>query len=142
MAGLTIKQENFCLAFVETGNASEAYRRAYPASLKWKDQPVHVNASKMMSNAEVSLRIAALRQALAAKTETDAEWVRRRLKEEADSFGEDASHSARVRALEILAKLNGMFELDNKQKTDPLREFLAALPGAVVGVVQNPSDDE
>lgn len=29
MSELTIKQENFCLYHVETGNASEAYRRAY-----------------------------------------------------------------------------------------------------------------
>ncbi|MHA0947931.1 terminase small subunit [Enterobacter ludwigii] len=29
MAGLTIKQEAFCQAYIETGNASEAYRRGY-----------------------------------------------------------------------------------------------------------------
>ena len=28
---LTPKQEAFCLAYMETGNASEAYRRAYDA---------------------------------------------------------------------------------------------------------------
>ncbi|MGL4546014.1 MAG: terminase small subunit, partial [Plesiomonas sp.] len=29
MAGLTEKQEKFCKALIETGNQSEAYRRAY-----------------------------------------------------------------------------------------------------------------
>lgn len=28
---LTPKQETFCLAYIETGNASEAYRQAYDA---------------------------------------------------------------------------------------------------------------
>lgn len=31
MASLTIKQEAFCQAYIETGNASEAYRTAYAA---------------------------------------------------------------------------------------------------------------
>ncbi|SQE31532.1 Terminase small subunit [Mannheimia haemolytica] len=29
MTELTPKQEAFCLAYIETGNASEAYRQAY-----------------------------------------------------------------------------------------------------------------
>ena len=32
MNELTQKQENFCLAYIETGNASEAYRKAYNAT--------------------------------------------------------------------------------------------------------------
>ena len=32
MNELTQKQENFCLAYIETGNASEAYRKAYNAA--------------------------------------------------------------------------------------------------------------
>jgi len=31
MISLTIKQEAFCQAYIETGNASEAYRTAYAA---------------------------------------------------------------------------------------------------------------
>ena len=37
---LTPKQEAFCRAYVETGNASEAYRQAYPTSLTWTDAGV------------------------------------------------------------------------------------------------------
>lgn len=65
---LTQKQEAFCLAYIETGNASAAYRRAYPVSKKWKDQAVHVNASKMLADAKVSLRISDLRAAVASET--------------------------------------------------------------------------
>jgi phage terminase small subunit len=40
---LTVKQENFCLAYMETGNASEAYRRAYNAG-KMKPAVINVKA--------------------------------------------------------------------------------------------------
>lgn len=65
---LTQKQEAFCLAYIETGNASEAYRRAYPVSKKWKDQAVHVNASKMLADAKVALRVDELRASIASAT--------------------------------------------------------------------------
>lgn len=39
-------------------------------------------------------------------------------------------------ALEKAAKFLGLFEKDNKQKTDPLRDLLGALSGNVVGVVK------
>ena len=39
-------------------------------------------------------------------------------------------------ALEKAAKFLGLFEKDNKQKTDPLRDVLGALSGNVVGVVK------
>ena len=37
---MTPKQEAFCLAFIETGNASDAYRRAYSAG---KMKPATIN---------------------------------------------------------------------------------------------------
>lgn len=58
---LTIKQENFCLAYVETGNASEAYRRSYdvgemlPASINSK-------AFELLENVKITDRIQELRK--------------------------------------------------------------------------------
>lgn len=49
MTGLTIKQEAFCQAYIETGNASEAYRTAYAAD-KMKPEAVHVQACKLQDN--------------------------------------------------------------------------------------------
>lgn len=57
---LTPKQEAFAQAYVETGNASEAYRRAYDAS-KFKSESVNVNASKLLSDAKISQRVAELK---------------------------------------------------------------------------------
>lgn len=39
-------------------------------------------------------------------------------------------------ALERASKIKGLFELDNKQKTDPLAELLNGLSGKVLGVAQ------
>lgn len=59
--GLTPKQERFCLAYLETGNASEAYRRAYNAS-KMKPNSINVNASKLLADAKVTLRLKELNE--------------------------------------------------------------------------------
>ncbi|ARU94571.1 terminase small subunit [Tatumella citrea] len=60
MAGLTIKQEAFCQAYIEKGNASEAYRTAYAAD-KMKSEAIHVQASKLLDNPKVTLRISELK---------------------------------------------------------------------------------
>jgi phage terminase small subunit len=65
---LTLKQEAFAQTYIETGNASEAYRRSY-STLRFKSTSIEVNASKMLNHAKVSLRIAELRQALAKRNE-------------------------------------------------------------------------
>jgi phage terminase small subunit len=62
---LTVKQEAFCLAYIETGNASEAYRRAYSAG-KMKPESIRVNAGKLLVSTTVALRISEL-QAKAAE---------------------------------------------------------------------------
>jgi phage terminase small subunit len=59
--GLTPKQEAFCLAYVETGNASEAYRRAYDVS-RMKDGVIRVKACEVMAHELVEARIAQLRE--------------------------------------------------------------------------------
>ncbi len=57
---LTIKQENFCLAYVETGNASEAYRRAYDTE-DMLPSSINCKASELMDNVKVTDRINELR---------------------------------------------------------------------------------
>lgn len=64
---LTPKQEKFCLAYIEANNASDAYRAVYSAA-KMKEEAIWVEASKLLSNPKVSLRIQELRVAIAEKT--------------------------------------------------------------------------
>ena len=53
---LTQKQENFCLKYVETGNASEAYRSAYRAD-KMKNTTIAVRACELLSDSKVTVRV-------------------------------------------------------------------------------------
>lgn len=57
---LTPKQEKFAQVYVQTGNASEAYRQAYNCE-KMKPDGIHVNASKLLSDAKVALMVESLR---------------------------------------------------------------------------------
>ena len=53
---LTAKQEAFCLAYLETGNASEAYRRAYKPN-KMTDKSVNEKASRMLAMVKIRSRL-------------------------------------------------------------------------------------
>lgn len=59
---LTPKQEAFALAYVETGNASEAYRRSYNAE-KMKPSVIAVKASELLAHGNVSVRVKELQAA-------------------------------------------------------------------------------
>lgn len=60
MATLTIKQEAFAQKYVETGNASEAYRQAYNAGAM-KPSTINVKACELLANGKVAARVTELR---------------------------------------------------------------------------------
>src|SRR5690348_11454050 len=62
MSDLTPKQEAFCLAYVETGNASEAYRRSYDVAEDTKPETIWSNASRILADSKVSARVQELQQ--------------------------------------------------------------------------------
>jgi phage terminase small subunit len=72
---LTIRQEKFAREYVLTGNASEAYRRAYPKSLKWKDSAVYSQSSTLLSSSKVSERVAELAEKSIKRFEINADNV-------------------------------------------------------------------
>ena len=57
---LTIKQEKFCMVYVETGNASEAYRQAYNAE-NMSNEAIGVEACRLLDNPSVSLKVKELK---------------------------------------------------------------------------------
>lgn len=65
---LTLKQENFCQAYIETGNASEAYRRAYSCG-KMKDSVVNIKACELHKNGKVTVRVRELQSELKKSSE-------------------------------------------------------------------------
>lgn len=59
---LTQKQEAFALAYVETGNAAEAYRRAYDVKAATQHSSIYVAASRLLDNPKVMLRVKELQE--------------------------------------------------------------------------------
>jgi phage terminase small subunit len=66
MAKLTKKQEDFCIAYIELGNATEAYKRAYAAG-NMKAEGIRVNAAKLLASTNIALRINEIRAAASEK---------------------------------------------------------------------------
>ncbi len=60
MSNCTLKQETFCLAYIETGNACEAYRRAYDCE-SMSAATIKREASRLMDSPTIATTLAALR---------------------------------------------------------------------------------
>jgi phage terminase small subunit len=102
---LTPKQENFCQLYVKLGNASEAYRQAYNSSAK--AQSVAVEASKLMSDPNISLRVAELREEMSEM----AYWSRmdslKVLADIAKGVDSEAKPSDKVAAVKVINSMHG-----------------------------------
>ena len=59
---LTPKQRKFAEEYVNTGNASEAYRRAYDVGKNTSIDTIKVNSSKMLSDTNILLTIKELQK--------------------------------------------------------------------------------
>ena len=106
---LTPKQEAFALAYVETGNASEAYRRAYNAG-NMKTEVIANKASALLKKGYVRVRIDALQAKAVERHETTVDDILREL-EEARALaagGDKPQPAAMVAASMGKAKLLGM----------------------------------
>ena len=71
---LTLKQENFVLAYLQSGNATDAYRTAYNAS-GMKDETVWVKASELLTNGKIKVRLNELRKPVIEKAQLTIEQV-------------------------------------------------------------------
>ena len=78
---LTAKQERFCLAYLKTGNASEAYRLAYEPK-KMTDKSVNEKASQMLAMVKIRSRL----DELNSKAVTDAVMTRQEALERLSKF--------------------------------------------------------
>jgi phage terminase small subunit len=79
---VTAKQELFCLAYIETGNASEAYRRSYSCKGS-KPNSIHVSACQLLASPNVALRVNELRE----RAETNAIMTRKEALERLTRIG-------------------------------------------------------
>lgn len=57
MSNLTPQQEKFAQLVSEGNTYADAYREAYPVSVKWKQNAVYVQSSILMSNSNIIVRV-------------------------------------------------------------------------------------
>lgn len=75
---LSIKQELFCNYYLECGNASEAYRRAYSCK-GWTDKSVWESASKLLNNPKVTPRIKELQEEMKSQSDISKDKILKEL---------------------------------------------------------------
>ena len=76
---LTPKQEAFAQAYIETGNASEAYRRAYDVAPTTKANTTYVDACKLLDHPKIVQRLSELTEAAAERAIVSKAHVLREL---------------------------------------------------------------
>ena len=101
---LTPKQEKFCLEFVKTGNASEAYRRAYSTE-KMKDETIWTKASKLLARDKVRARVEEIKQ----KAEDEAILSIKQRKELLTQIAKESPPNEAVKAIDILNKMDAVY---------------------------------
>ena len=104
---LTPKQEKFCYGYMETGNASGAYRAAYNAE-RMKPEVVAVKASELLANGKIAVKIEALRAELRQRHEITVDDLVAELEEARKLAFETDKAAAAVQATMGKAKLLGL----------------------------------
>ena len=104
---LTPKQEAFAQAYVETGNASEAYRRAYDAE-NMKPTTIVVKACQTLARDNIKIRVGELQGEAFERHAMTVDAIAELLMDDRDFAREGDAPSAAVSATLGLAKLYGL----------------------------------
>lgn len=108
MPKLTQKQESFCLAYIETGNASEAYRRAY-STQRMKPESVNSLAYRLLDNVQITSRLDELRKSAADRAVMTLESHIADLKMLRNAAAKSGKWSAAVAAEVARGKASGLY---------------------------------
>jgi phage terminase small subunit len=109
MASLTPKQEAFALAYIETGNASEAYRRAYNTG-NMKPETVNRNAKALTDDNKISTRISELQAAHQQRHAITIDGLTTHLEDARALAMKNDQATGAVQAVMGTAKLHGMLK--------------------------------
>lgn len=135
---LTPKQERFCQEYMIDLNGTKAAIRA-----GYSERSAESTASEILTYPKVQAKIAELQKTVADKLSINAEWVTQRFKDISDrcmtaepvmirngdggwmESGEyQFDSSGANKATEMLGKMLGVFEKDNKQKSDTVNQII------------------
>ena len=148
---LTLKQDAFAMAYMEIGNACEAYRRVYNTE-RMKQKTIERTAFELFQNPKVTARLSELREEAASRNAITVDWVLSRLKEivframqvvpvldrQGEPTGEYTYQGAVAnRALELIGRHLGMFADKDIQVAPPLPTSVTiVLPGGKSPVIE------
>ena len=118
MTGLTPKQEAFAVAFVETGNAAEAYRRAYDVEASARDEWIYVEAIQIRDHPKVAPRISELQERAKAVGQYTINEAANELEEARQLALKEAQAGAAVSAVNSKVKLFGLDKPTKFQEVD------------------------
>ena len=113
---LTPKQDGFCLDYIATGNASEAYRRNYDAS-KMKDESVWRLAKALLDNVKVASRLEELRKPIREKACLTLEEHLSTLERLRNKAEQAEQFTAAITAETNRGKASGLYTEKVEQKT-------------------------
>ena len=106
--GITEKQEKFCVAYIKSGNATAAYRKAGYGK-RMKPKSVNESASRMLKNVKIATRIRDLRAKVEERSVITLDTHLRDLKSLRDAAKRDKQFSAAISAEAYRGKASGCY---------------------------------
>ena len=116
---LNVKQEKFCVEYLQSGNAATAYKAAFGIT---NDNAARASSSRLLKNPAIQSRLSELQAQVANEKILSAQEIQERLSAVArrevyetvtlpngQQVQKPTSIRDATRALELLAKINGMF---------------------------------
>jgi phage terminase small subunit len=137
---MTPKQLAFCQAYVECGNASEAYRRAYDAA-RMKPATVNRKAKVELDKGKIRARISVIREAVQRREETTTASLVAELEADRTLARRNDQANAAINATMAIARLYGIADLPRPIdfKLPGIRDAETAL-AASAAVIQGVSE--
>ncbi|MGI9505580.1 MAG: terminase small subunit [Geminicoccaceae bacterium] len=100
---LSSREHKFTLEYASGAPAKQAAINA-----GYKTASAHTTADRLLKRDKINNQIARHRARLELRSDVTAKEIERRLWEEANTFGPGTAHSARISALQTLAKIRGL----------------------------------
>jgi phage terminase small subunit len=122
---LTQKQERFAQVYVETGNASEAYRQAYNVTTQ-SDGTINRNAWNLLHRSKIERRVNEIRAEHAKRHEINVDSLTERYYEVMALAQAKGDTSTMKAALDSLAKLHGVW-VDRSETKDVTDQHVKAI---------------
>lgn len=105
---LTLKQENLCMFYVESGNKTDAYRKAFNAQ-KMQERTINKRANEIFERGDIKGRVEELRKPVLKKMQITLESHLNKLAELRDKADADEKWQAAIQAEIARGKVSGLY---------------------------------